>query len=107
MVCLIFAYWSLTCLHPEVATITSAHIHSVLRRMSSLHRKKNTGPVLAAQCRGVAALRVRHDPHHIVTGVRHAGDIVDRAVRVIAHVPAHYPPRRISLAGPPSVHHLA
>src|SRR5205823_7376667 len=48
MVCLIFAYWSLICLHPEVATITSAHIHGVLRRMSSLHRKKDTGAVLAA-----------------------------------------------------------
>src|SRR5947209_14911608 len=99
MACLIFAYWSLTCLHPEVATITSAHIHSVLRRMSSLHRKKDTSAVLAAQCRGVAALRVRHDPHHVLARVGHAGDVVGRAVRVVAYVAPHHPSRRLELGG--------
>src|SRR6266576_4967148 len=69
---LIFCTCSLICLHPEVAIVNSAHISSVLRRMSSLHRVKDTGAVLAAQGRGVAALRVRHDPHHVPAGVRHA-----------------------------------
>src|SRR5256886_14067645 len=105
MVCLIFAYWSLICLHPEVATITSAHIHGVLRRMSSLHRKKDTGAVLAAQCRGVTALRVRHDPHHVVAGVGHAGNIVGRAVRVVAHVAPHHTTGRLELGSRTRVHH--
>src|SRR5713101_10194716 len=73
---LIFCTCSLICLHPEVAIVNSAHISSVLRRMSSLHRVKDTGSVLAAQGRRVAALQVRHDPHHIPTGVRHPGDLV-------------------------------
>src|SRR5690348_5558844 len=66
---LIFCTCSLICLHPEVAIINSAHINSVLRRMSSLHRVKDTGAVPATQRRGVAALRVRHDPDHIAAGV--------------------------------------
>src|SRR5437763_4678586 len=107
MVCLIFAYWSLICLHPEVATITSAHIHGVLRRMSSLHRKKDTGAVLAAQGRGVAALRVRHDPHHVAAGVVHAGDVVGRAVRIVTHVAPYHPLRRLELGGRRRVHHIA
>src|SRR5256712_11948766 len=80
---LTFCTCSLICLHPEVAIVNSAHISSVLRRMSSLHRVKDTGSVLAAQGRGVAALRVRHDPHHVPAGGRHAGDLVRRAVRVV------------------------
>src|SRR2546427_4298701 len=39
---LIFCTCSLICLHPEVAIVNSAHISSVLRRMSSLHRVKDT-----------------------------------------------------------------
>src|SRR3989441_10761103 len=46
-----FATCSLTCLHPRVAVANSAHTHSVLRRMSSLHREKETGTILAAQDR--------------------------------------------------------
>src|SRR5213082_2442329 len=107
MVCLIFAYWSLICLHPEVATITSAHIHGVLRRMSSLHRKKDTGAVLTAQCRGVTALRMRHDPHHVVAGVGHACDIVGRAVRVVAHVAPHHATGRLELGSRTRLHHVA
>src|SRR5256886_16112901 len=57
MVCLIFAYWSLICLHPEVATITSAHIHGVLRRMSSLHRRSEERRV-GKECRS------RWSPYH-------------------------------------------
>src|SRR6266480_168265 len=53
---LIFCTCSVICLHPEVAIINSAHVNSVLRRMSSLHRVKDTGAILAAQGRGVAAL---------------------------------------------------
>src|ERR1700704_6735112 len=79
---LIFCTCSLICLHPEVAIVNSAHISSVLRRMSSLHRVKDAGSILAAQGRGVAALRMRHDPHHVPAGVGHAGDLVRRAVRV-------------------------
>src|SRR5881409_2179451 len=83
---LTFCTCSLICLHPEVAIVNSAHINSVLRRMSSLHRVKDTGSVLTAQGRGVAALRVRHDPHHVPAGVRHPGDLVRRAVRVVPHI---------------------
>src|SRR5882762_5628669 len=94
---LIFCTCSLICLHPEVAIVNSAHISSVLRRMSSLHRVKDTGSVLAAQGRGVAALRVRHDPHHVPAGVRHACDLVRRAVRVVPHVAPHHTIRRLEL----------
>src|SRR6266446_7072374 len=34
--------------HPEVATINSAHIASVLRRIASLQRKEDAGTVLTA-----------------------------------------------------------
>src|SRR2546427_10275237 len=34
--------------HPEVATINSAHIASLLRRIASLQRKENAGTVLTA-----------------------------------------------------------
>src|SRR5260370_34538823 len=61
---LTFCTCSVICLHPEVAIIKRAHVNSVLRRMSSLHRVKDTGAVLATQARGDAELRLRHDPHH-------------------------------------------
>src|SRR5881628_3000973 len=96
---LTFCTCSLICLHPEVAIVNSAHINSVLRRMSSLHRVKDTGSVLTAQGRGVAALRVRHDPHHVPAGVRHAGDLVGRAVRVVPHVAPHHTVGRLELGG--------
>src|SRR2546422_8335213 len=70
---LTFCTCSLICLHPEVAIINSAHVNSVLRRMSSLHRVKNTVDILAAQRQGVAALRVPHDPHHVPTSFGHPG----------------------------------
>src|SRR6266511_15488 len=103
---LTFCTCSLICLHPEVAIVNSAHINSVLRRMSSLHRVKDTGAVLAAQGRGVAALRVRHDPHHIPAGARHAGDLVRRAVRVVPHVAPHHAVRRLELRSRPGVYHI-
>src|SRR6059058_5068974 len=49
--CLRLASWVLNCSHPEVAIANSAHVHSVLRRISSLHGEKDTGAVLAAQHR--------------------------------------------------------
>src|SRR5579884_1583990 len=75
-----------TCLHPEVAIANSAHIASVLRRMSSLHRLKDAGAVQAAQHRRGAALGMRHHPHHVADGIGDAGDRVHRPVRVVAHV---------------------
>src|SRR5438093_2984365 len=84
--CLRLASWVLNCSHPEVAIANSAHVHSVLRRISSLHGEKDTGAVLAAQHRSVAPLRVRHDPHHIPAGARDPGDGVRRPVRVLARV---------------------
>src|SRR2546426_2353063 len=104
---LTFCTCSLICLHPEVAIVNSAHINSVLRRMSSLHRVKDTGSVLAAQGRGVAALRVRHDPHHVPGGVRHAGDLVGRAVRVVPHVAPHDTVGRLELGGRAGLHHIS
>src|SRR2546425_1407664 len=83
--------------HPEVATINSAHIASVLRRIASLQRKEDAGTVPTAQQLGVAALRMRHDPHHIAAGVTHAGDIVHRAVRVICDVAQHHLTVRLEL----------
>src|SRR2546423_14009968 len=88
---LIFCTCSSICLHPEVAIVNSAHINSVLRRMSSLHRVKDTGSVLAAQGRGVAALRVRHDPHHVPTGGPHPRELGRRARRGVPP-PAPHPP---------------
>src|SRR5256886_14851910 len=107
IVCLIFAYCSLTCLHPEVAIANSAHIHSGLRRMSSLHRVKDTGSILAAQDRGVAALRVWHDAHHVAPGVADAGDVAGRAVGVVPHVAPHDPVARFQLRRGALVHHVA
>src|SRR3989442_11748638 len=78
-----------TCLQPRVAVANSAHIHSVLRRMSSLHREKDAGAVLAAQHPGVAPLGVRHDAHHVAAGAAHAGDVARGAVRVFAPVTPH------------------
>src|SRR2546426_6306076 len=83
--------------HPEVATINSAHIASVLRRIAGLQRKEDAGTVLTAQQLGVAALRMRHDPHHIAAGVTHAGDIVHRPVRVICDVAQHHLTVRLEL----------
>src|SRR5438552_10514364 len=92
-----FATCSLTCLHPRVAVANSAHTHSVLRRMSSLHREKETGTILAAQDRGDPSLRVGHDPDHVAAGVTDAGDVVRRAVRVVAHVAPHHLPAGFEL----------
>src|SRR5437762_5901491 len=103
---LIFCTCSLICLHPEVAIVNSAHISSVLRRMSGLHRVKDTGSVLAAQGRRVAALRVRHDPHHVPTCVRHAGDLVRGTVRVVPHVAPYHTVRRLEFGGRPGVHDI-
>src|SRR6059036_391048 len=75
--------------HPEVATINSAHIASVLRRIASLQRKEDAGTVLTAQQLRVAALRMRHDPHHIAAGVAYAGDIVHRPIRVVCDIAQH------------------
>src|SRR6266566_3940359 len=75
--------------HPEVATINSAHIASVLRRIASLQRKEDAGTVLTAQQLRVAALRMRHDPHHIAAGVAYAGDIVHRSIRVVCDIAQH------------------
>src|SRR5213592_2437452 len=105
--CLIFAYCSLTCLHPEGAIANSAHIHSVLRRMSSLHRVKDTGSILAAQDRGVAALRVWHDAHHVAPGGADAGDVAGRAVGVVPHVAPHDPVARFQLRRGALVHYVA
>src|SRR5260370_39202365 len=98
---LTFCTCSVICLHPEVAIINSAHVNSVLRRMSSLHRVKDTGAVLATQGRGVAALRVRHDPHHVPTRVRHPGDLVCRALRRVPHITAHHAVRGLEPGGRP------
>src|SRR5256886_15308972 len=87
-----FATCSLACLHLRVAVANSAHTHSVLRRMSSLHGEKETGTILAAQDRGDASLRVGHDPAHVAAGVTDAGDVVRRAVRVVTHVAQHHLP---------------
>src|SRR4249920_3151983 len=62
-----------TCLHPKVATINSAHIASVLRRIASLQRKEDAGAVLTTQDLLVAALRMRHDPHHVASCAAHTG----------------------------------
>src|SRR5438552_10689313 len=66
---LTFATCSLTCLHPRVAVANSAHTHSVLRRMSSLHREKETDTILPAGARGAASLRVGRDSDHVAGGV--------------------------------------
>src|SRR5258705_5120861 len=42
------AFAASTWSHPEVATINSAHIASVLRRIASLQRKEDAGTVLTA-----------------------------------------------------------
>src|SRR2546422_8248640 len=96
-----FATCSLTCLHPRVAVANSAHTHSVLRRMSSLHREKETGTILAAQDRGDPSLRVGHDSDHVAAGVTDAGDVVRRAVRVVTHVAPHHLPTGFELGRGP------
>src|SRR6266487_1394258 len=75
-----------------MATVNSAHIASVLRRIASLQREEDTGSVLAAQDPSVTALRVWHDTYYIATGTADAGDLVRRAVRIVADVaPDHLP----------------
>src|SRR6266566_407716 len=74
------AFAASTWSHPEVATINSAHIASVLRRIASLQREEDAGAVLTTQNQRITALRMGHDPHHIASGVAHAGNIVRRAV---------------------------
>src|SRR2546427_6110814 len=54
--------------HPEVATINSAHIASVLRRIVSLQREEDAGAVPTTQQLRVAALPIRHEPPHISAG---------------------------------------
>src|ERR1700704_4255103 len=83
------AFAVLTWSHPEVATINSAHIASVLRRIASLQREEDACAVLTAQQLRVAALRMRHDPHHVAAGVAHAGDIVHRPIRIVRDVAQH------------------
>src|SRR6058998_3205934 len=73
--------------HPEVATINSAHIASVLRRIASLQREEDAGAVLTTQNQRITALRMGHNPHHIASGVAHAGNIVRRAVGILGDVP--------------------
>src|SRR5687768_10461303 len=84
-----FALAASTCSHPKVATVNSAHIASVLRRITSLQREEDAGAVLTAQNQSVATLRMRHDPHHIAAGVAHAGDIMHRTVRILCDVAQH------------------
>src|SRR5437899_12654748 len=81
------AFAVLTWSHPEVATINSAHIASVLRRIASLQREEDAGAVLTTQNQRITALRMGHDPHHIASGVAHAGNIVRRAVGILGDVP--------------------
>src|SRR6266480_7648976 len=81
------AFAASTWSHPEVATINSAHIASVLRRIASLQREEDAGTIVTAQDPSVATLRVWHDTYHVATGIAHAGDVVRRAVRVVDRVP--------------------
>src|SRR2546426_8301530 len=78
-----FATCSLTCLHPRVAVANSAHTHSVLRRMSSLHREKETGTILAAQARADPPLRGGLVSATVAPAVAVAGVVIRRAVRVV------------------------
>src|SRR6201988_2746276 len=82
-----FDFAASTCSHPKVATVNSAHIASVLRRIASLQREEDAGAVLATQYRSVAALRMRHDPHHVPAGVADAGYILHRTVGILCDVP--------------------
>ena len=63
--------------HPKVVVTNSAHIHSVLRRIASLHRLKDTGAIVTTQNGDGAALRVWHDSHYVAAGVAHPGDVVE------------------------------
>src|SRR5258708_32629608 len=73
--------------HPKVAIATSAHTHSVLRRIPGLHGEKDTCAVFAAQRRLVAPLGVRHDTDHVASCVANAGDVPRRPVRIGPHIP--------------------
>src|SRR5258706_3714456 len=82
-----------------MATVNSAHIASVLRRIASLQREEDTCSVLTAQDPSVTALRVWHDTYYIATGAADAGDVVRRAIGVVAGVapddlPAGFQERR-------------
>src|SRR5882672_3844923 len=81
-----FAFAASTWSHPEVATINSAHIASVLRRIASLQREEDAGAILTAQNRSIAALRVRHNPDDVAAGIADTGDIVHRPVRILGDV---------------------
>src|SRR6267378_1748734 len=80
------AFAASTWSHPEVATINSAHIASVLRRIASLQREEDAGAILTAQNRSIAALRVRHNPDDVAAGIADTGDIVHRPVRILGDV---------------------
>src|SRR5688572_9130208 len=63
--------------HPEVPTASSAHVASSVRcRIASLHRKEESGAVVAAQERLGAPLGVRHDTYDVAAGVADAGNVV-------------------------------
>jgi len=89
-----------------VATINSAHIASVLRRIASLQREEDAGAVQATQNRSVATLRMRHDPHHVATGVADAGYILHRTVRILCDIPQHDLPVDLELGGGLCIRHV-
>src|SRR3954468_21718904 len=95
-----------TCLHPKVATVNSAHIASVLRRITSLQRKEDTGAILTTKDRRVAALRMRHDPHHIASHVADAANIVGRTVRILCDVPQDNLGLCLELGRRPGIDHV-
>src|SRR5689334_1572858 len=76
--------------HPKVAIATSAHTHSVLRRIPGLHGEKDTCAVFAAQRRFVAALGVRHDTDHVASFVADAGDVPGRAVGIVPNIAPYH-----------------
>src|SRR5262245_10814480 len=76
-----------SCSHPEVATVTSAHSTSGLRRIASLQREKDAGAVETAEHVRIATLRMRHDPYHVPARVADTGNIVRRTVRILCDIP--------------------
>src|SRR5437773_3839873 len=88
---LILSIASLILSHPVVATANSAKSASVLRRMTCLHGLEDAGAVRAAQQWVVAALRMRHDAHHVARHVADSRDVVRRAVGVVPGVSPHHP----------------
>src|SRR6267378_978583 len=78
--------------HPKVATVNSAHIASVLRRIASLQREEDAGTIVTAQDPSVATLRVWHDTYYVTAGIAYPGDVVRRPVRVVVGVPPDHLP---------------